>query len=117
MARVRRSFTNHDCSGTALQATPEGCRHRANAIGSKVGFELAIDSIQFLPWLLPGQELGVTRPEVTAPYGTAGCNSMMALSGRAGGVWHGRQRCLQMVRLVGLPWRSLRVSRQAMIPR
>ena len=35
-----RSFTNHDCSGTASRATPPG-RRRANA-----GFELATDGIQ-----------------------------------------------------------------------
>ena len=42
----RLSLNNHDCSGTASQATPQG-RPRANATGGKVGFELATYCIHF----------------------------------------------------------------------
>ena len=44
---VRRSFHNHDCSGTASQVTPQVRFQRANASGGKVGPELATDGIQF----------------------------------------------------------------------
>ena len=39
-------FLNHDCSGSASQATPER-RGSANAISGRVGIELATYSIQF----------------------------------------------------------------------
>ena len=42
-----RSFNNHDCSGTASQVTQQGSHQQENTFNCKVGFELAIDSIQF----------------------------------------------------------------------
>ena len=50
-AGFRRSFNDHDCSGTASQITPQGRHQHANASGGKVEIELATvsptDSIQF----------------------------------------------------------------------
>ena len=44
---VRRSFDNHDCSGTAFQVTPPVRYQHANASCGKVGLGLATDGIQF----------------------------------------------------------------------
>ena len=42
-AEVRRSFNNHDGSGTASQVTPHKGATDANATGGKGEFELATD--------------------------------------------------------------------------
>ena len=46
---VRRSFNNHDRSGTASQVTSRGRYQQANESGGKVGFkfELRTDGFQF----------------------------------------------------------------------
>ena len=46
-AGFRSSFDKHNCSGTASQVTAQQRQQHANASGSKVGFELATDGIQF----------------------------------------------------------------------
>ena len=40
-------FNNHNCLGTASQVTPQEHHQLANSSGSKVGFKLATNSIQF----------------------------------------------------------------------
>ena len=46
-AVLLRIFNNHDCLGIASQVTTQEHHQRANASGSKAGFELVTEGIQF----------------------------------------------------------------------